>query len=54
MARGKRIMALLDAWAGKGRVRVRDNKRRIKVLPQISQAFLHIKAMLMKIPIKVK
>jgi hypothetical protein len=40
MAKGKRTRVLLDAWAGKGRKRVRDNKRRDKVLPRILKVSL--------------
>ena len=40
MARGKRTRVLLDAWVVKGRERLRDSKRRIKVLLKILKGSL--------------
>ncbi len=40
MAKGKRTRVLLDAWAGKGKERVKDNKRRDKILAKILKVSL--------------
>jgi hypothetical protein len=40
MTKGKSTRVFLDAWAGKGRERVKDNKRRDKILAKILKVSL--------------
>ena len=46
-------MLFLDAWAGKGRERVRDNKKRGKILAKILQVSLDIVEVLSTIALLV-
>ena len=53
MTKGKSTMLFLDAWAGKGKERVKDNKRRIKILPKILHVSLDIVEVLSTIALLV-
>ena len=44
----------MDAMAGKGRKRMRDNKKMAMLLPKVLQVFLDIEWMLRKSLLKVK